>query len=141
MAKTTQNARISSVRAPAGGPTVQRRSARVAERQASSQSSASVPHAPGQSRLSPVTESQPSQPSASPIFSPESPVLPTKSPSPQSFGCQSRQSCPKLLPSRPPFLQPTPPSPKPLFSQCSVLSKFPLLLSLFLILVLLLSPQ
>ena len=138
MAKTTQNTRISSVRAPAGGPTVQRRSARVAERQASSQSSASVPHAPGQSRLSPVTESQPS---ASPIFSPESPVLPTKSPSPQSFGCQSRQSCPKLLPSRPPFLLPTPPSPKPLFSQCSVLSKFSLLLSLFLILVLLLSPQ
>ena len=136
MAKTTQNARISSVRAPAGGPTVQRRSARMAERQASSQSSASVPHAPGQSRLSPVTESQPSQPSASPIFSPESPVLPTKSPSPQS-----RQSCPKLLPSRPPFLLPTPPSPKPLFSQCSVLFKFPLLLSLFLILVLLLSPQ
>ena len=82
-----------------GGPTVQRRSARLAERQASS---ASVPFAPGRSP-SPVLPESPTpqssqvqsplmsrpsiatlaQPSASPILSP-SPVLPE---SPQPISC------------------------------------------------------
>ena len=78
------------------------------------------------------------QPLASSILSP-SPVLP-ESPGPQSSQYQNQSRLKPPLP-RPPFLLPMPPSPKPLFSQYSVPSKFPLLLSLFLILVLLLSPQ
>ena len=133
MAKTALNTPL-SYRAPAAGPTVQRKSARLAKRKASSRMSSSSSSVPldvtGRSQLtSPrVTESQPSaQLSASPTLSPESPMLlRSEPPSPQSSGRQSRHSpsCSKSLrPSRPPFLLPTPPSPKPLSSQCSVLSQ------------------
>ena len=106
-----------------GGPTIQRRSARLAERQASS---ASVPFAPGRSpSMSRLSIATLAQPLVSPILSP-SPVLP-ESPSPQSSQCQNQSRLKPPLP-RPPFLLPMPPSPKPLFSQYSVPSKFPLLL-------------
>ena len=170
-----RSSRISSVRAPVGGPTVQRKSARVAERQASSQSSASVPHSRGGGTAASVavprksarvagtaggnqavsTHEDDGASSRSPPRPAHSPRSPSCQGSPQSQSVASPLPCssPKSLlpprqsesslprkqpmPSRPPFLLPTPLSanslvPTPVFSCVSLL--FSLILSVFLIL-------